>query len=859
MTLIGTRPTGSVLKVTMTTGGSGYSAPPAVTISGGATAASAFAVMAGTVVDSVILVNSGAGYTTPTVTFGGSGGAAATATVQSGVRKYMTFFKGRQGDMYGVDGMGRGIRWDGGSTIEPIGINKPVSGPTVTASAGGSSYVAAVQMVNGGAGYNNVPSVVFTGGSPTKTATAKAVISNGRVSSVIVTDGGKGYQATPALSLSGGIGSSAAFTVGVIGGVADVRVTASGSGYTSAATVAWGSTNGLTSQNAKVVVGSGGKVDDIIVTSRGTGGTSSGVAATVTGGGGSGAALAVQQFFRVNAVEIANSGSGYMTPPVITFVPATGDQNGGGAAATCTVNQTGNIASVHVYRGGTYSSPPTAVILDTTAKAMATMQRPLQGKYKCCFRYLDDTPKDVGGPIASSISELIDVDVPAGSGSLTWTLPNSGLDDRVAAAELWRTTTDQSVILFRVATIQRADFGTPYTGDTLSDAELSSPNRQDYALMPVTLPSGQVNARRFEVPPSEFAVACMFQDRAWYGVDVTGKRPNALMYSEIDEPESVPQDNELIIQENTTTPDRLVGMIPLGSTLLLLQTGHLYKLAYVAQPVIDASIVLGAYRGILNQRCADVMGGVAYIVDSEGMYAYDGQQEEPVSVAVDNYWRTEFMDFTKSDLFHVRADPGTRVVRLYYCRSSDTAPVRALCYCVATKAWWEEEYPTAVTATCRSPISGKLLSITGTADGTILRPLGSTDSGNPIAYEYRTGDRPLGGEDDRRTITFLYTPTSSDSNLSLSLAYNGTASPRANAISTDRGSGFATIAGSTSATLNMKLSRSALGNASGVARAFYSGRVEPLSAGGDRHVAMIASGTASEPVTIHTVSIEGAE
>jgi hypothetical protein len=378
--------------------------------------------------------------------------------------------------------------------------------------------------------------------------------------------------------------------------------------------------------------------------------------------------------------------------------------------------------------------------------------------------------------------------------------------------------------------------------------------------MPVTLPSGQINARRFEVPPGEFSVACMFQDRAWYGVDTTGKRPNALMYSEIDEPESVPADNELIIQENTTNPDRLVGMIPFGSTLLLLQTCHLYKLAYVAQPVIDASIVLGAYRGMLNSRCADVMGGIAYIVDSEGMYAYNGQQEEPVSTAIDNYWRDGRIDFSQASIFHVRADPGTRVVRFFYCRADDTYPVRALCYCVATKAWWEEEYPIAISSTCRSLISGKNATVIGNASGSLLQYGGSVDEGDlPISYEYRTGDRPLGGDDDRRTITFLYTPTVGNSNLSLSLAYNGAASPRANAISTDRGSGFTTIAGSTSATLNMKLSRSALGNASGVARAFYSGRVDQLSAGGDRHVALIAAGTASEPVTIHTVSIEGAE
>ncbi|NBW52295.1 MAG: hypothetical protein EBR49_19815, partial [Betaproteobacteria bacterium] len=145
--------------------------------------------MAGTMVESVVVAVQGQGYTgNPQVQFSGGGGtgAAATAYAYTGPLQPMTFFKGRSPDLYGVDGMGRGLRWDGALGVaEPIGLHKPSVGPAVTASsASGGQYVKAVQIVSTGTGYNNVPAVTFTGGTPTKSAEAKAILTNGRVTGI---------------------------------------------------------------------------------------------------------------------------------------------------------------------------------------------------------------------------------------------------------------------------------------------------------------------------------------------------------------------------------------------------------------------------------------------------------------------------------------------------------------------------------------------------------------------------------------------------------------------------------------------------------------------------------------------------
>lgn len=867
--MLASRTTGGVVSIDVSTGGINYTS--GVTISftgGGGTGAAAIANMAGNAVENIIITNSGTGYTAaPTVQINAATGtgAAAVANIYTGSARPISFFQGRSGDVYGVDGMGRGIRWDGqAATAYPIGLARPIAAPTVTATSTSSGqYVSSIQLVRQGAGYNAVPAVVLTGGTPTVSASARAQMSDGRIDSVSIISGGRDYKAAPAVSFSGGYPSGESFTVGVIGGVESLEVVNGGTGYittgTTSPTVIFSTSQGLTDANAIVVINSDGTIGGVSVLASGTGATTTGVTATVTGGGGTGAVLRVNMSYRVSAVTVANGGTGHQTPPVISFTPAVSDQVGYGAAATASVSG-GSITAVTVYAGGDYSLPPTASVLDTRAEAVAVLSKPILGKYLCAVRYLDATPTSGGGPIPSSISNIAEIDSPSGVGAIQWSFTHGNLDDRVTAVELWRTTADQAVVLYRVATILKTDsaWSSGYT-DTLTDADLLDTSRSTYGLMPISLPSGQINARRFEVPPGNYGVAVMFQDRAWYAVDTTGKRPNSLMFSEVDEPESVPMANELVVQENAGEYDSVVALVPLGAQLLVVQTGHLYSLNYVAQPVLDASISLVAYRGVLNNSCWAVLGGIAFLVDSYGMYAYDGNSEISLSDPVEDYWRDGVIDFSKQALFHVSADHNAKVVRFYYCRAADSATVRALCYCAATKAWWEEEYQDAVTAACECVVGNKRVLVVGTDGGSFQTPrLGPDAGGTAVSWSVRSGNMRLETETKDRSIGVLYSPTTSDNNLAISLHYNNASTPRLNAIATDRGSGFTTTQGNAAALLNMKTTRSPIGIATGYARAMFAGVLDPYSSGGDRHVAVAMAGTqGAEPVKIHAVTVAG--
>lgn len=771
----------------------------------------------------------------------------------------VSLFKGRYKYIYGVNGGGRGIRWGGSGNAEPIGLQAPASALTISTSAATGSIVAAVNVLAAGAGYYQPPTVTFSGGGLTagnpNHATGLAQLKNGGVAAVLVTKAGSGYTARPQISLSGGRGSGASVTVGVDGSVASIIPTASGSGYTNGATVELGG-NGLAGAVGEVSI-TAGRVSGIRVLNSGSGATGIANATIHAVSGGAGASAKCIMSYAVTAVTVTG-GTGYAGTVPVQFASISGS----GAAAYCTANSAGVPENPVITARGQYSVPPTANLDGAQARAEVLVREPMRGAYRCAIRYVDETPISEGGPIPSSITDLVTVDVPSGVGAFVWNWSNTGADSRAAAVELWRTSANQAIALYRVALLPRVAGVLPNTyEDTLNESQLIDASRQGYGILPITLPSGQLNAYRFTPPPTDMEDACWFQDRAWYGANTTGTRPNSLLFSEVDEPESVPDANEVVIQNNTGSQDRVVALVPYGAMLLVAQERHMYRLTYVAQPVIDAAVTLAGYRGILNKRCWTAFEGGLYCVDSFGMYAFDGTSMEPLSVAIDDYWRDGAIDFSKSAGFFVQADPSARVIRFHYCRAGDgVTPPRALCYSLATKAWWEESYAQGIGAAAIVRISGKQTLVCGSASGSILKAnsglydatAGGTTS---IPYQYRTGPIVLANEQTRH-VGVLYQPTASTAEITVRAYYNNASTYRPNAVDSNRGEGV--VVSASGAVIDMRTGRSPLGDATGYATVRHAGRVGDYSSGGDRHMAIDLTGSqAAAPVSLHGVTIGG--
>ena len=136
-------------------------------------------------------------------------------------------------------------------------------------------------------------------------------------------------------------------------------------------------------------------------------------------------------------------------------------------------------------------------------------------------------------------------------------------------------------------------------------------------------------------------------------------------------------------------------------------------------------------------------------------------------------------------------------------------------------------------------------------------PVGYSDNGTDISYSIKPAICLLPMPITLASLGLCTTlVTSSDMNVKLH--YNNSTTSRSNAIQTNPGSGFR--AGSDGAVLDMKKTRSALGEATGEAKANYSGRVDDKSAGADKHIAVSFSGTqstADNAPKIFSVSIEG--
>ena len=393
--------------------------------------------------------------------------------------------------------------------------------------------------------------------------------------------------------------------------------------------------------------------------------------------------------YPLRRIRIDAPGDGYLVAPELKIVSNTGF----GAYATCTVKD-GKIATVTLEnKGGGYTTPPEVRILSGDAEAFAVARPHLRGLYQCYYRYVDDTPEDSGGPIPSNLSPVVEVDCGEGATSLTWNVPAP--TGRAKKVELWRSTSNQALTVYRVASV------TGQFLDDMTDDELRDEEREGYAAMPIVLPNGELNAMRFVPPPDNKAAVVRFQDRHWYAVDTSGDEPNAVYFSEVDEPESVPKENELILQQNARDADSVRAIIPYGSTLLVMQARHAYSLTFSKQPLVDAQVTPIAYRGCLNQRCWEIHDGICYVMDQYGVYAVASSGAvETISDPIDDIFR-ELVDHQASQWHYLTVDPHHQTLRAFTAFKGDNPggyPSVALCFSLETKSWWVERYPHRITA-----------------------------------------------------------------------------------------------------------------------------------------------------------------
>jgi len=125
-----------------------------------------------------------------------------------------------------------------GGAAPPLGYSVTVllsgGGATATATIDTGSVVDPVVIDSGGGGWHTVPTVTFTGGSPTITATGTANVTGG-VISIEITAAGTAYVDKETLTIAGGTGTGVEGIANVTAGpgpLESVTITNRGTGYT---------------------------------------------------------------------------------------------------------------------------------------------------------------------------------------------------------------------------------------------------------------------------------------------------------------------------------------------------------------------------------------------------------------------------------------------------------------------------------------------------------------------------------------------------------------------------------------------------------------------------------------------------
>ncbi len=195
-----------------------------------------------------------------------------------------------------------------------------------------------------------------------------------------------------------------------------------------------------------------------------------------------------------------------------------------------------------------------------------------------------------------------------------------------------------------------------------------------------------------------------------YSIRAPSAERRLLYFSEAGSPEAWPPTNAITVQEDG---DEIVGLIPLESFLYIVCRRHMYKLSFQDGPNDDGFIFLSVGRGCANNRCWVVADEQAYLLDAAGIYRFSSGEVEELSAPVQDLFEPTLKDlpfrlrWEASRWWHACHDPGRGAIRWFVTMSGSGLPRHALCLDLDRGAFWIEEYPFPVGASCVGLFKGE--------------------------------------------------------------------------------------------------------------------------------------------------------
>ena len=224
---------GTIAALTVTNGGIGYTATPAVTITdsngGTGSGATATAVLTKGVVTGLTITYAGSGYTNPVVTID------PPTTMNSGYTNPTVSFSN----------------------------NKPAEASATIA----NGAVTSITVTTRGSYYGSTPPLITLSGGGGTGATATAMVTNGQVTAITVNNPGTGYTSTPTVTIAPPITATAVVTQGV----KTAPTQYAGTLYTQTPAVTITDSAGQGTGAVGYAVMEGGQISDIVMTNYGFG------------------------------------------------------------------------------------------------------------------------------------------------------------------------------------------------------------------------------------------------------------------------------------------------------------------------------------------------------------------------------------------------------------------------------------------------------------------------------------------------------------------------------------------------------------------------------------------------------------
>lgn len=214
-----------------------------------------------------------------------------------------------------------------------------------------------------------------------------------------------------------------------------------------------------------------------------------------------------------------------------------------------------------------------------------------------------------------------------------------------------------------------------------------------------------------------------------YSINPPPAYEDQFFFSETQEPESMRLTNVITVQRRTGDCDRWTAMRDSGPVLYLFKQRSVYRVTYVAQPNLDASVLFAGNRGAINAKCVTTAEGSLYTMDFSGPYRIaNGSLDTDIGTKVQDHFRDGLIDMAQASNFHVAADPIEGTVRFFIAYVGDDDVRRALVYNYRLDAWWEEEYPWELSGTCIAPLDDRFRRMcAGTDDAVFLMDEGFLD------------------------------------------------------------------------------------------------------------------------------------